>query len=220
MPKYRLVVAEDHVVMREGLCSMLESTGLYEVVGQAENGLEAIQLAQKELPDLMLLDISMPKLNGLSVIHDLKNKYPKIKYIVLTVHDTEEYLREIFGAGANGYCLKKGDFSELLIAIDTVLQGKPYVSPHITQPLLDSFMDGNRKNVPTSSSGKALTKRENEILKLVGEGYKNKEIAEFLYISAKTVEKHRSNLMAKLDLHNSAALTAYAIRMGLVLQPT
>lgn len=220
MPKYRLVVAEDHVVMREGLCSMLEATGLYEIVGQAENGLEAIHLAQKEHPDLMLLDISMPKLNGLSVIHDLKNKNPRIKYIVLTVHDTEEYLREIFGAGANGYCLKKGDFSELLTAIDTVLQGKPYVSPHITQPLLDSFMHGTRKKAPASSSGKALTKREKEILKLVGEGYKNKEIAEFLFISAKTVEKHRSNLMAKLDLHNSAALTAYAIKMGLVLQPT
>ena len=220
MPKYRLVVAEDHVVMREGLCAMLESTGLYTVVGQAENGLEAIQIAQKEKPDLMLLDISMPKLNGLSVIHDLKNKFPKIKYIVLTVHDTEEYLREIFAAGANGYCLKKGDFSELLTAIDTVLQGKPYVSPHITQPLLDSFMHGNRKNGPAVTSAKTLTKREKEILKLVGEGYKNKEIAEFLYISAKTVEKHRSNLMAKLDLHNSAALTAYAIKMGLVLQPT
>ncbi len=220
MPKYRIVVAEDHVVMREGLCSMLESTGLYEVIGQAANGLEAIHIAQQEQPDLMLLDISMPKLNGLSVIHDLKNKYPKIKYIVLTVHDTEEYLREIFGAGANGYCLKKGDFSELLTAIDTVLQGKPYVSPHITQPLLDNFMHGKMKNAPASTSGKALTKREKEILKLVGEGYKNKEIAEFLYISAKTVEKHRSNLMAKLDLHNSAALTAYAIKMGLVLQPT
>ena len=220
MIKYRLVVAEDHVIMREGLCSMLESTGQYEIVGQATNGLEAIRIAKTEIPDLMLLDISMPKLNGLSVIHELKNKYPTIKFIVLTVHDTEEYVREIFGAGANGYCLKKGDFSELLTAIDHVLQGKPYVSPHITQPLLDTFMRTNKGESPTSSPKNSLTKREKEILKLVGEGYKNKEIAKLLFISSKTVEKHRSNLMAKLDLHNSAGLTAYAIKMGLILQPT
>ena len=218
MTKHRLIVAEDHVVMREGLCSMLESTGLYEIVGQAKNGLEAIRQAEKEVPDLMLLDISMPKLNGLSVIHDLKSKYPKIKFIVLTVHDTEEYLREIFGAGANGYCLKKGDFSELLTAIDTVLHGQPYVSPHITQPLLDNFMRSS-KTQKLAAAGRALTQREKEILKLVGEGYKNKQIAELLFISVKTVEKHRSNLMAKLDLHNSVALTTYAIRQGLVLQP-
>ena len=206
--------------MREGLCSMLESTGQYEIVGQATNGLEAIRIAKTEIPDLMLLDISMPKLNGLSVIHELKNKYPSIKFIVLTVHDTVEYVREIFSAGANGYCLKKGDFNELLTAIDHVLQGKPYVSPHITQPLLDNFMRTNKGESSTSSPKSSLTKREKEILKLVGEGYKNKEIAKLLYISSKTVEKHRSNLMTKLDLHNSAGLTAYAIKMGLIFQPT
>ena len=219
MTKSRLVVAEDHVIMREGLCSMLESTGQYEIVGQAANGLEAIHFAKNEIPDLMLLDISMPKLNGLSVIHELKNKYPSIKFIVLTVHDTEEYVREIFSAGANGYCLKKGDFNELLTAIEHVLQGKPYISPHITQPLLDTFMRTTKRENSTSSPKSSLTKREKEILKLVGEGYKNKEIAKLLYISSKTVEKHRSNLMTKLDLHNSASLTAYAIKMGLILQP-
>ena len=220
MAKTRLIVAEDHVIMREGLCSMLKSTGRYEVIGQAENGLEAIQLAKKEVPDLMLLDISMPKFNGLSVIHDLKGKYPKIKFIVLTVHDTEEYLREIFAAGAHGYCLKKGDFSELLTAIDTVMRGAPYVSPHITQPLLDNFIAGVKGKKPASSAGNLLTQREKEILKLVGEGCTNKEIAALLYISVKTVEKHRSNLMAKLDLHNSASLAAYAVKTGLVLPPT
>ncbi|MGB3222908.1 MAG: response regulator transcription factor [Desulforhopalus sp.] len=219
MGKHRLIVAEDHVIMREGLCSLLESTDLYEVVGQAVDGLEAIELAENTLPDLMILDISMPKLNGLSVIHDLKSRYPEIKIIVLTVHDTEEYLKEIFRAGANGYCLKKGAFNELLTAIDNVLNGKPYVSPHITQPLLDNYLKSNIREKSVSSGWDVLTQREKEILKLVGEGYKNKSIAELLCISPKTVEKHRSNLMAKLNLHNSSSLTAYAIKMGLVLPP-
>ena len=220
MAKYRLVVAEDHVIMREGLCSMLESTGLYEIVGEAVNGLEAIQAVEKKLPDLLIQDISMPKLNGLSVIRDLKSRYPETKIIVLTVHDNEEYLKEVFRAGANGYCLKKGDFNELLMAIDNVMRGKPYVSPSITQPLLDHYLNKNIEDGMSSTAWDALTHREKEILKLVGEGYKNKEIAEFLCISTKTVEKHRSNLMTKLNLHNSAALTAYAIKMGLVIPPS
>ncbi len=220
MTKKRLVVAEDHVIMREGLCSMLESTGLYEIVGQAANGLEAIQLGKKEVPDLMLLDISMPQMTGLSVIHELKGKYPTIKFIVLTVHDTEEFLREIFAAGANGYCVKKGDFSELLTAVDHVLQGKSYVTSHITQSLLDNFMVGAKGKKSASSAGNVLSQREKEVLKLVGEGYKNKQIAKLLFISVKTVEKHRSNLMAKLDLHNAAGLATHAVKMGLVLEPT
>ena len=220
MKKQKLILAEDHVIMREGLCSMLESTGRYEVVGQANNGLEAIHLVEKDAPDMMLLDISMPQLNGLSVIHNLRNRYPKVKFIVLTVHDTEEYLQEIMSAGAHGYCLKKGDFSELLTAIDTVLLGKPYASPHMTEPLLNNFTDKNKGYRRSPSEQKVLTQREKEILKLVGEGYKNKQIAELLFISPKTVEKHRSNLMAKLDLHNASSLTAYAIKMGLVLDPT
>ena len=220
MGKCRLVVAEDHVIMREGLCAMLDDTGLYEIVGQASNGLEAIQLVEKKLPDLLIQDISMPKLNGLSVIRNLKSRYPEIKIIVLTVYDSEEYLKEIFRAGANGYCLKKGNFNELLTAIDTVMRGKPYVSPYITQPLLDHYLKNITGDQTLSTAWDVLTNREKEILKFVGEGYKNKEIAEFLCISPKTVEKHRSNLMTKLELHNSAALTAYAIKMGLVIPPS
>ncbi len=220
MGKYRLVVAEDHVIMRQGLCSMLESRGLYEIVGQAVDGLEAIQIVEKELPDLLIQDISMPKLNGLSVIRDLKSRYPEIKILVLTVHDSEEYLKEIFRAGANGYCLKKGDFNELLTAIDSIMKGKPYVSPYITQSLLDHFIKNNTGEQTSSTVWDALTNREKEILKLVGEGHKNKEIAGFLCISPKTVEKHRANLMTKLNLHNSAALAAYAIKMGLVIPPS
>ncbi len=212
-------MAEDHVIMREGLCSMLESTGIYEIVGQAENGLEAIQAVEKQQPDLLIQDISMPKFNGLSVIRDLKSRYPQTKIIVLTVHDSEEYLREVFQAGANGYCVKKGDFKELLTAIDTVMKGKPYVSPHITQPLLDNFLKIHPGEETLSTGWNALTNREKDILKLVGEGYQNKQIAGFLCISPKTVEKHRANLMTKLNLHNSSELTAYAIKMGLVIPP-
>ena len=198
---------------------MLEATGLYEVVGEATNGLEAIQMVEKKLPDLLIQDISMPKLNGISVIHDIKSRYPEVKIIVLTVHDSEEYLKEIFRAGANGYCLKKGNFNELLSAISSVLEGKPYVSSYVTKPLLDNYLKNISAEKPASTAWDKLTQREKEILKLVGEGHKNKEIAELLCISAKTVEKHRSNLMGKLDLHNSSALTAYAIKKGLVVPP-
>ncbi|MGB3222917.1 MAG: response regulator transcription factor [Desulforhopalus sp.] len=125
MGKHRLVVAENHTIMRKELCSLLESTGFFEIVGQAADGVEAIQIAKRALPDLLLLDISMPKLNGLSVIQHLKSWHPEVKIIVLTGHNTEEYLKEIFRAGANGYCLKKGNFSVLLRTIDTVLRGNP-----------------------------------------------------------------------------------------------
>jgi DNA-binding NarL/FixJ family response regulator len=214
-----LIVAEDHVIMRQGLCALLEGTGRYCVVGQTADGLETIKAVDRECPDLLILDISMPKLNGLSVVRDVRGRHPEMKIIVLTVHDSEEYLKEIFRFGANAYCLKKGSFDELLAAIESVMGGKPFVSPSITQPLLDSYLGNTAKGDNVTTTWDTLTLREREVLKLIGEGYKNRQIAELLSISPKTVEKHRSNLMTKLDLHNSAALTAYSIKMGLVSTP-
>ena len=217
MKKYRLVIAEDHGVLRDGLKSLLESTDRYEVVAEADNGLEAIRCVEKLSPDLIILDISMPKLSGLSVLHDLKSRYPEVKIILLTVHDSEEYLAEAFRKGAEGFCLKKGPFEDLLSAIESVLvKGKPYVSPFMLRPLLDGYL---KKSDPefNRSGWELLTHREKDVLKLVGEGYKNKEIADLLCISPKTVEKHRANLMQKLDIHNASALTAYAIKQGLVI---
>lgn len=218
MKNFRLVIAEDHAVLRDGLRSMLNTMESIEVVAEACNGLEAIRCVETLTPDLLLLDISMPLLSGLSVVSDVKSRYPEVKIILLTVHESEEYLRETMNKGVEGFCLKKADFSELAEAIKTVLQGATYISPLLQ---LETGAAMNRSstdsdNVP-ATSWQLLTQREKDVLKLVGEGYRNKEIGALLYISPKTVEKHRSNLMKKLDLHNASALTAYAIKQGLVI---
>ncbi|MDO5675743.1 MAG: response regulator transcription factor [bacterium] len=218
MKKFRLVIAEDHAVLRDGLRSMLSTIEDIEVVAEACNGLEAIRCVETLVPDLLLLDISMPLLSGLSVVSDVKSRYPEVKIILLTVHESEEYLRETMTKGVEGFCLKKADFSELAEAITTVLKGATYISPLLQ---LEPGMTGSRPAADSDSvpatSWQLLTQREKDVLKLVGEGYRNKEIGALLYISPKTVEKHRSNLMKKLDLHNASALTTYAIKQGLVI---
>lgn len=210
-----IVIAEDHRILREGLESLLSSKPDFEVVGKAEDGLEAIRLVRDTSPDLVLLDLSMPRLDGLSAIREIKNLSPETKILALTVHTDEEYVLEAFEAGADGYCLKDAGRTELIMAIQTVFSGKPYFSPGIADKVLEGYLEG-RQRLKDRPSWETVSRREREVLKLVGEGYKNKDIAELLNISVKTVEKHRSNIMKKLDLPNTAALTAYAIEKGLV----
>ena len=200
--KKTVVIAEDHTILREGLKSMINAGGDLEVVGEAEDGLKAIRLVNKKMPDVVLLDLSMPKMGGLSVIKEVAGSYPEIKIVVLTMHAEEEYALEAFKSGAHGYCLKSSSHKELRFAIKSVLEG-----------YLES-----RKRLKEKTSWETLTQREIEVLKLVGEGYRNKEIADFLCISIKTVEKHRANIMRKLDLHNASALTVYAVEKGLVVK--
>lgn len=213
--KKRIVIAEDQKILREGLRSLLDSKPEFEVIGEAEDGLEAIRLVRDTTPDLILLDLSMPRLDGLSAMRDIKKLCPETKILALTVHTDEEYVLEAFRAGTDGYCLKDAGRAELKMAIESVLSGKPYFSPGISEKVLEGYLEG-RKTLKTTSSWETITRREREVLKLIGEAYTNKEIADFLCISVKTVEKHRSNIMEKLDLHNTAALTAYAIEKGLV----
>ena len=210
-----IVLAEDHRLLREGLKALLKIDEELEVVGEAENGLEALKCVEKSRPNLILLDLSMPKMSGLSVIKELKSRFPEIKILALTIHESDQYVLEAFQSGADGYCLKDASRDELLIAIHSVLNGKTYISPGISESVMEGYLEGKR-TLRTSTAWDNVTQREKDVLKLIGEGHRNKEIARLLSISVKTVEKHRANLMRKLDLHNVSALTAYAIEKKLV----
>ena len=213
--QFRIVIAEDHTILREGLRSLLRADPAFDVVGEAADGRDAVRCVETLSPDLILMDLSMPRTNGLNAIQEIKKQNPETKIIALTVHKTEEYVLATLQAGANGYVLKDATHSELVMAIKNVLMGKCYLSPGISEKVIEGYLEG-RKTLKTKSAWDTLTQREREILKLIAEGYKNKEIADYLYISLKTVEKHRSSLMKKLDLHNTAALTAFAVEKGLV----
>jgi DNA-binding NarL/FixJ family response regulator len=216
---YTIVIAEDHQLFRDGLKSMLNKRDDIEVIGEAEDGIEAVKLIRKLKPDLVLLDLSMPKMGGISVLKDVKRELPDTRILLLTIHEADQYVLEAFEAGADGYCIKDSSRQELMLAIDSVLQGKTYISPGISDQVMEGFLS-NRKRLKEKTSWDTVTQREREVLKLLAEGHSNKEIGELLHISVKTVEKHRANLIDKLDLHNVAKLTAYAIKQGLVEPPT
>jgi DNA-binding NarL/FixJ family response regulator len=213
--KTKVVIVEDHRLFREGLKSLLADKANFEIVGEAGDGLEALKCVRRLNPNLVLLDISMPKMNGISVMREIKSQFSDIKILALTIHESDHYVLEAFEAGADGYCLKDAGRNELMMAIDSVLQGKRYISPSISDNVLEGYLTG-RKKLKSQTTWDTITPREKEVLKLLGEGYQNKEISDLLHISVKTVEKHRANIMNKLDLHNAAALTAYAIEHGLV----
>jgi DNA-binding NarL/FixJ family response regulator len=213
--KTKVVIVEDHRLFREGLKSMLADKSEFEVVGEAGDGVEAITCIRRRKPNLVLLDLSMPKMNGISVMREIKSQFSEIKILALTIHESDQYVLEAFEAGADGYCLKDAGRNELMVAVSSVLDGKTYISPTISDNVMEGYLTG-RKKLKSKTSWDTITPREREVLKLLAEGYQNKEIAEMLHISVKTVEKHRANIMTKLDLHNAAALTAYAIEHGLV----
>jgi len=213
--KHRVVVVEDHTLLRQGLIALITADDNIEVVGETNNGRDAIQLAHSSNPNLILMDLSMPGLNGIEAMIEIKKRNPKIKVLVLTVHMAEEYIKQSLKAGADGYILKHSTGLELLQAINSVINGKTYLSPEVSNQVVHSFIN-NESKIGHVSQLDLVTLREREILKLVAEGNQNKQIADYLCLSVKTVEKHRSNLMKKLNMHNSAALTAFAIEMGLV----
>ena len=212
---YRVVIAEDHTLFREGLKALLSLEPEFEVVGEAADGYHAIQSAKELKPDLILLDISMPRVDGMAAIKEIKRVCPEAKILILTVHKTEEHVLETLKSGASGFVLKDASHEEFLLAMKSVLQDKRYLSPDISARIVDGYLNGRGTDEP-DTPWKSLTPREKQVLKLVAEGYKNKEIADFLCISVKTVAKHRSNIMKKLDLHSASGLTAYAMKRGLV----
>jgi len=213
--KKRVVIVEDHTLLRAGLRALLAQDPDIEIVGEADNGRDAIQMIGSLSPHLVLTDLSMPGMNGIEAIVDIKRRFSGVHVLVLTVHKTDEYIHESLRAGADGYILKDASHDELRIAIRSVLNGKTYLSPDISAKVINGYLGTDKANTP-SSPWDTLTHREREVLKLVAEGHPNKYIADYFCLSVKTVEKHRSNLMKKLDLHNASTLTAYAIEKGLI----
>jgi DNA-binding NarL/FixJ family response regulator len=211
----RVVLVEDHPIFREGLRALVASSLGYEVVGEAEDGLQAIDLCRDCKPDLVLMDLSLPNMNGIEAAGRIKGFCPKTIILAVTVHMDDEYIAAAFQAGVDGYVLKDAKRPEIIAAIQTVVSGRPYLSPGVSEKVIRGFVKGSTGK-PGSESSSPLTPRELEVLKLVAEGHTNRAIADQLFISVKTVEKHRSSLMAKLGLHNPQALTAYALEKGLI----
>jgi DNA-binding NarL/FixJ family response regulator len=216
MKKIKVVVADDHTLVRKGLCAILEGESEIEVVGEAEDGREAIRKVEQLEPDVVLLDITMPILNGLEATRQLKKRFPKLKILILTMHDNEEYVFETLRAGASGYLVKRSAPNELISAIKAVYREGSFLSPAISKRVIDEYVRVGPKKVKADEEFGKLTEREREILQLIAEGRANREIAELLHISIKTVESHRSHIMEKLNLRNIAELTQYAIRKGLI----
>ena len=213
----RILIADDHTILRAGLRSLLDMVPNFEVVGEVDNGKDAILYAGRLKPDLLLTDLSMPKSNGTEAIQRIKNRYPEIKILVLTVHKTEEHVHAALKAGADGYMLKDDTSAELTNAINNILSGKIHLSPGICNEVVIGYLaDPGKEKV--SSSIDQLTTREREVMKLIAEGYRNKDVAEYLSISIKTVEKHCSNMMKKLDIHSTSSITSYAIKNGFVTE--
>jgi len=212
-----VVVVDDHALMRGGIRSILEQEESVSVIGEASNGREAVAMASKQAPDVMLVDIGMPDLNGMEATRKILAADPKIKIIGLSMHSDARYVTGMLDAGARGYILKTCDSDELLRAIDSVCRGRIYVTSELTHVLMDrskkrTVGEGHGKGTPPPDS---LTPREREILQLIAEGLTSKEIGARLGVAVKTVETHRTNVIRKLDLHSIAELTKYAIREGM-----
>jgi len=215
MGKIRIFLAEDHTIVRKGIRTLLESEENIEVVGEAADGREVLKKIEGLNPDVVLMDISMPQLNGLEATRQLKKAMPDVKVLVLTVHLNEEYIYHALRAGASGYLVKHVDVTELITAVNAVYRGESYLSPSVSRKVIDEYIRKAEENMGEDSLD-YLTSREREVLQLIAEGHTNKEIGDLLSISVKTVEAHRANLMGKLDLHSTAELTRYAIRKGVI----
>jgi len=214
--KKMIVIAEDHTILRAGLKALLMSNPTFEIIGEADNGRDAIRRVIELKPDLVIMDLSMPGMNGMDAVREIKDRMPEVKALVLTVHAEEEYVLASLQAGANGYVLKDATQNELLIAAERVLEGKTYLSPDVTEKVVNSYLNTSNISQEPVTRWDTVTQRERQILKLIAEGHTNKSMAEYLCISVKTVEKHRANLMKKLDLHNVSALTTYALEKGII----
>ena len=214
MNRIRVLLADDHTILRDGIRALLVDQADIEVIGEAEDGLSTVKMVGKLKPDVVIMDIAMPLLNGLEATRQIQRDYPQVKVLILTMHENEEYIRQVLAAGALGYVLKDAAAHDLLSAIRAVHQGEAVLSPAITRLVIEDYLRWGDIRPEDTSNG--LTPREREILQLIAEGYTNKEIAEILSLSVKTIQSHRSNLMSKLDLHDRGELIKYAIQKKII----
>ncbi len=215
MSAVRILVADDHGVVRKGLRLILERHDGLEVIGEAADGREAVRLAEELSPDIVIMDVGMPRLNGIDATAQILHRNPGAGVIILSMHSDEGYIVRALSAGAKGYLLKDSAEEDLIQAVRIVAQGRPFFSPRITQTLLDDYVRQLRQK-GLQDSYDLLTEREKEVLQLISEGKSNKEVATILDLSVYTVETHRTNLMQKLNLHNTAEIVLYAVRKKII----
>lgn len=213
MKKIRVLIAEDHTIVRQGLVALLRSEPEIEVAGEASDGFEAVEMAKKLLPDIVLMDIAMRNLNGLEATRKIKKLFPQIKVLVLTMYENEEWIFQVLKAGASGYLIKDSAMADLTSAIRAVSQGDSFLSPSISKKVIDEYIrkaeTGEREALDD-----LLSDREREVLQLIAEGHSIPQIASLLCISKKTVEAHKTHIMEKLNIHDKVGLIKYAIRTG------
>jgi two-component system nitrate/nitrite response regulator NarL len=217
MKTTKILIVDDHEVVRDGLKNILTSLENIAVAGEAGNGEDAVKMYSSLKPDLVIMDISMPGMNGIEATRVIKEKDPDAKILILTMHDNQEYLNQIIRSGAKGFILKNTDKEELLDAVKTVASGDNFFSKDISKLIIDNYIRTAKETEKNDGYKEVpLTKREIEILKLIASGYSNQEIANILYISYNTVDTHRKNIMHKLSIKNTAGLVRYAIEKGLI----
>jgi DNA-binding NarL/FixJ family response regulator len=216
MKLIKILLVEDHQIFREGLRALLKLEADIQIIGQAENGRQAVSLVDELTPDIVVMDIAMPLLNGLEAARQILKNHPSTKIILLSAHNDEAYVQKAISLGVKGYLIKQTAARALSEAIRKVASGKTFFSPHLTKRLDDPVLQNPTSASPNSPAATELTSRESEVLQLIAEGKANKETADELNISIKTVEKHRQSLMAKLQIHDTAGLTRYAIAQGII----
>ncbi len=210
-----ILLADDHVILREGLRAQLNGIEGMQVVGEAGDGRQAVKLAEKIKPDVVVLDISMPLLNGIEAARQIRKAVPKTRIIMLSMHSDRQYITEALKAGASGYILKKESLKELVGAINSVLKGKIYLSADVEDTVLSDYVT-QLQSANSATSSSLLSNREREVLQLIAEGRTSKDIARALYVSPTTVDTHRKNIMKKLGIHTIASLVKYAIQHGII----
>lgn len=215
MKKIKVLVTDDHDIVRDGLKQLLNSQSNMEVIGEASDGREALDKIKLLHPDVVLLDITMPNMTGLEVANLIRDVMPKTRIVVFSMHAKESYVKEIFASGAFGYVLKASPSSDILKAIEAAYRGEYFLGSRLKAEVIDKYVKG-QKGTPTVSGYDLLTEREQQVFRLVAQGHSTDRIADFLCISPKTVEKHRTSIMRKLDIHDRFELLKYAIKIGVV----